>query len=231
MVTSTTNHYQTLEIKPTATQSEIKQAYRRLAKLFHPDSHHETANHERIIRINAAYEVLSDPQRRQSYDQQRHTKSRPYTSNTTTTSTAQTRRRRQTARAVDTQLEEWLNQVYKPINRYLDRILKPFKSEVDKLSADPFDDELMEDFQIYIETCRDVLAQAQNRFRSTPNPANVASVAAHLYYCLNHVSDGLEELEYFTVNYDDSCLHTGHEFFRIAAGLRREIKQEMKNVL
>ncbi|MEB3282191.1 MAG: DnaJ domain-containing protein [Lyngbya sp.] len=231
MVTSTTNHYQTLEIKPTATQSEIKQAYRRLAKIFHPDSQQETANHERIIRINAAYEVLSDPQRRQSYDQQLNTNSYYYTSTATTTSTVQTRKRRQTAQAVDAQLEEWLNQVYKPINRSLDRILKPFKSEVDKLSADPFDDELMEDFQIYIETCREVLAQAQNRFRSVPNPANVASVAAHLYYCLNHVSDGLEELEFFTVNYDDSCLHTGQEFFRIASGLRREIKQEMKKIL
>ena len=230
MVASTTNHYQTLELKPTATQSEIKQAYRRLAKRFHPDSQQETANHERIIRINAAYEVLSDPQRRKSYDRELTTKSSAYASASTTT-TVRTRRRRQTSQAVDAHLEEWLNQVYKPINRSLDRILKPFKSEVDKLSADPFDDELMEDFQIYIETCRDLLSQAQNRFRSVPNPPNVAGIAAHLYYCLNHVSDGLEEMEYFTVNYDDSCLHTGHEFFRIAAGLRREIKQEMKNVL
>ncbi|MDY7022677.1 MAG: DnaJ domain-containing protein [Cyanobacteriota bacterium] len=230
MVTSTKNYYQILEIRPTATQSEIKKAYRRLAKLFHPDSQQETANHENIIQINAAYEVLSDPKKRQSYDLQLNPSSRSNFSTATTTSTVQTRRRRQTAKAVDAQLEEWLNQVYKPVNRNLDRILKPFKREVDKLSADPFDDELMEDFQIYIETCRDYLSQAQTQFRSVPNPGNIASVAAHLYYCLNHVSDGLEELEFFTVNYDDSCLHTGHEFFRIASGLRREIKQEMKNI-
>jgi len=37
--------------------AEIKQAYRRV-KLFHPDGNQETANHEQIIRINAAYEVL-----------------------------------------------------------------------------------------------------------------------------------------------------------------------------
>ncbi len=231
MTTSTTNHYKTLEIKPNATQSDIKKAYRRLVKLFHPDSQSETANHDRIIRINAAYEILSDPKTRQSYDQQLNTTAYSYNRTATATSTVQTRRRRQTAKAVDTQLEEWLNEVYKPINRYLDRILKPFKSEVDKLSADPFDDELMEDFQIYIENCRDFLSQAQNRFRSVPNPGNIASVAAHLYYCLNHVSDGLEELELFTMNYDDSCLHTGHEFFRIAGGLRREIKQDLKKVI
>ena len=89
----------------------------------------------------------------------------------------------------------------------------------------------MEDFQIYIETCRNLLSQAQNRFRSVPNPANVAGVAAHLYYCLNHVSDGLEELEFFTLNYDDSCLHTGHELFRRASGLRREVQHEMKKMI
>ncbi|MEA5498634.1 J domain-containing protein [Limnoraphis robusta] len=231
MQTSITNHYKTLEIQPTATQSDIKQAYRRLAKLFHPDSQRETANHERIIQINAAYEVLSDPQRRQSYDQHLNTTSSYSTPTATTTSTTQTRRRRKTAQAVDAQLEEWLNQVYKPVNRNLDNILKPFKTEVDKLSADPFDDQLMEDFQIYIETCRNLLSQAQNRFRSVPNPANVAGVAAHLYYCLNHVSDGLEELEFFTLNYDDSCLHTGHELFRRASGLRREVQHEMKKMI
>lgn len=55
-----------------------------------------------------------------------------------------------------------------------------------------------------------------------PNPANLAGVAAHLYYCLNQVGDGLDELEFFTLNYDDHYLHTGQELFRIAEGLRWE---------
>lgn len=225
---SNPNYYQTLELQPTATSAEIKRAYRRLAKLFHPDSQCETANHERIVRINAAYEVLSDPKRRKSYDQQIHRNS-THTSSSTVSSTP-VQKRRQTGQTVDSEFHQWLNQVYKPINRHLDSILRPFKKELDQLSADPFDDELMEDFQHYIETCRTVLSKAQNLFRSMPNPANVASVAAHLYYCLNHVGDGLDELEFFTLNYDDSCLHTGQEFFRIAKGLRREVQQEMKKI-
>ncbi|MHC5614711.1 MAG: J domain-containing protein, partial [Nostoc sp.] len=44
------NHYETLKVSPSASQTEIKQAYRRLVKLFHPDSHQETADHEQIIR-------------------------------------------------------------------------------------------------------------------------------------------------------------------------------------
>jgi molecular chaperone DnaJ len=69
-VSSVINHYKTLKISPTATQAEIKQAYRRLVKIFHPDSHSSKADHEEIVRLNAAYEILGDAQRRQSYDRQ-----------------------------------------------------------------------------------------------------------------------------------------------------------------
>jgi molecular chaperone DnaJ len=67
---SNSNHYDTLDVSPQATSTEIKQAYRRLAKRFHPDSQSETADPEKIIQVNAAYEILSDPNRRRSYDQQ-----------------------------------------------------------------------------------------------------------------------------------------------------------------
>jgi molecular chaperone DnaJ len=64
-------HYQTLEVAETATQAEIKQAYRRLVKQFHPDSQTQPTGHDQIARINQAYEVIGDPQRRQVYDRQR----------------------------------------------------------------------------------------------------------------------------------------------------------------
>ncbi len=64
------NHYQTLQINNNATAAEIKKAYRRLVKMFHPDSNQDTADHEEIIKINAAYEVLSDVEQRVKYDKQ-----------------------------------------------------------------------------------------------------------------------------------------------------------------
>jgi len=217
------NYYRVLEISPQATQTEIKSAYRRLAKKFHPDSQKETANHDRIIRINEAYEVLGDPQKRRGYD--RTLSTRPTVNRGA--SRTPSRRSRRTARSVDFDFQRWLQQVYQPVNDNIDRIFKPFKRELDNLSGDPFDDELMADFQDYIETCREILAETQTLFRSTPNPANIAGVAAHLYYCLNHIGDGIEELNLFTLNYDDSYLHAGQEFFRIADGLRREARAEM----
>lgn len=218
------DHYKTLNLRPTATQAEIKQAYRRLAKILHPDSHQKTAGHEEIVRLNAAYEILSDPQRRQAY----HQELAQHSQQTQPSKTHPDPSWSQTSRDADEQLQQWLHNVYRPVNRRLSTILNALEDEVEQLSADPFDDELIEAFQDYLETCRDSLKQAQKCFRSMPNPPNVAGVAAHLYYCLNQVADGIEELEFFTLNYDDHYLHTGQELFRIASGLRWEAQQELK---
>ncbi|MGA7933309.1 MAG: DnaJ domain-containing protein [Kovacikia sp.] len=237
---STFDHYHTLDVSPSATQAEIKQAYRLLAKKFHPDSNRETANHETITRVNAAYEVLGDPATRKSYDQQRQYHSGLESAGWTVDSvsrqqraaTAQTRYRKQqqTGRQADEQFEQWLKRVYTPVSRIIYQILKPLNEQIDFLSADPFDDELMEDFQNYLEDCHDLLKKAETVFRSLPNPPSVAGVAAHLYYCLNQVGDGLEQLETFTLNYDDSYLHMGQELFRIAAGLRREAQAGVREI-
>lgn len=231
------NYYQTLDVSTTATQVEIKQAYRRLVKLFHPDSHLATADHEQITRINAAYEVLGDPQKRRAYDQGQsdrfHYSGTAYPSDRQQrTAEVQQRyqKQRQSGQDADEQLQKWLNQVYVPVNRMLCRILNSLAAEIDQLSADPFDDELMEGFQAYLENCHSYLAQAQQSFRSMPNPSNVAGVAAHLYHCLNQVGDGIEELEFFTLNYDDHYIHTGQELFRIADQLRREAQTLLKSI-
>lgn len=67
------NYYIILGIPQDSTQTEVKSAYRRLAKEFHPDLH--DSNHSQFQMINEAYSVLSDPARRRFYDhvlQQRH---------------------------------------------------------------------------------------------------------------------------------------------------------------
>ncbi|MGQ9869612.1 DnaJ domain-containing protein [Leptodesmis sp.] len=234
------DYYHTLEVSPTATQTEIKQAYRRLAKLFHPDSNRSTSNHDKIARLNAAYEVLGDPQQRQAYDQQRsyhaHLEAAGFSVGKTTrqerTAAAQARHRRtqKTGQQADAELQEWINQIYTPVLRLLHKILDAFNDRVDDLAADPFDDELMQDFQDYLEDCQDWLYQAERIFRSLPNPPNVAGVAANLFYCLNQVGDGIEQLEFFTSSYDEHYLHTGQELFRIAKGLRREAQAAVKAI-
>jgi len=231
------NHYETLHLHPSASQAEIKQAYRRLVKLFHPDSNQSTADNAQIIRINAAYEVLGDTQTRRSYDQQLQvgaaTRQRYQNggfNHEQQQRTAAYHASRQTGRDADEHLEQWLHQVYQPVNRLLCRILNSLEEQIEALAADPFDDELLEEFQAYLETCRDWLKQAQSAFRSMPNPPSVAGVAVHLYYCLNQVGDGLDELNYFHLNYDEHYLHMGQELFRIAAGLHCEAQVSIEAI-
>ena len=64
------SHYTALEVTPTATQREIRAAYRRLARQTHPDGHAgDAAMERRFKRIARAYEVLGDPARRRAYDE------------------------------------------------------------------------------------------------------------------------------------------------------------------
>ena len=65
------DHYRTLELNPTATPAEIKEAYYRLSKIFHPDVYKKDKNSEKFKSISAAYEVLGDPEKKAQYDMQR----------------------------------------------------------------------------------------------------------------------------------------------------------------
>src|SRR5919201_4415002 len=63
------DYYKTLGVGKNASQDEIKKAYRKLARQYHPDRNHGDAKAEtRFKEISAAYDVLSDPEKRKQYD-------------------------------------------------------------------------------------------------------------------------------------------------------------------
>ncbi|WRE38376.1 DnaJ domain-containing protein [Helicobacter pylori] len=61
--------YQTLNVSENASQDEIKKSYRRLARQYHPDLNKTKEAEEKFKEINAAYEILSDEEKRRQYDQ------------------------------------------------------------------------------------------------------------------------------------------------------------------
>ena len=63
-----TDYYSALGVRPDATAEEIKRAYRKLARDLHPDVNPEPNAQERFRDVSRAYEVLSDPQKRQIVD-------------------------------------------------------------------------------------------------------------------------------------------------------------------
>lgn len=229
------NYYQTLQVNSKATQQEIKQSYRSLAKQFHPDRLSKNADHSKIVEINAAYEVLSNPQTRRQYDRQLelNTSSSWYSNRQVRTTQVQQqyRRYRQAEKTKEIQYYQWLKEVYIPVNKITKEILNSLAHEIEFLAADPFDDQLMANFQVYLATCNSHYQLAHQKFNSQPNPSKLAGVAAHLYYCLNQINDGIKELEWFTLNYDHRHLHMGHEIFRIAQDLRCEAEEKIKSAV
>src|SRR5688500_11551118 len=63
-----TDYYKVLGVDRKASQDDIKKAYRKLARKYHPDTNKDSGAEERFKQVSEAYDVLGDPEKRKKYD-------------------------------------------------------------------------------------------------------------------------------------------------------------------
>lgn len=211
-------------MSPAASAAEIKAAYRSLVKRHHPDA---GGDDRTILALNAAWEVLGDADRRRHHDRIHQPVAASAVGDP---GFASQKGRAQTApgAASDVALQQWLQQVYAPIDRLLAQVINPFPAQLKALSADPYDDLLMEAFCAFLEQSQARLDKVELLYRSHPCPAGVQAFALDLYHCLSLVKDALAELERYTMGYVDSYLHDGRELLRQARLRRQDLQSQRR---
>ena len=224
--------YVVLEVSSTASQAELKAAYRRLVKQHHPDA---GGDEERILALNAAWEQLGDPERRRAFDRRCGTpgaareEARARGARNARASQA-ARRATGHGASADEALVAWLQKVYAPIDRSLGQVINPFSAELRALSADPYDDDLMEAFCAYLERSRDRLEKVKTLYQSLPTPHSAQGFGLSVYHCLSQVEDAVAELERYTMGYVDQYLHDGREMLREARQRRKRLQEERRRL-
>ncbi len=224
--------YKTLGVSKYATLEEIKLAYRELVKVHHPDA---GGDKQIIVDLNAAWEILGDLEKRKVYDNRIKNDDHNYQqAQKSATRSASANEVVKVSKAysssVDNALFTWLNQVYIPVDRLLGKVINALPRNLRALSADPYDDNLMEDFTLYLQESRNCLNKVDRLYRSMPVPFLARGFGLNLYHCYSLVQDGLSELERYTMGYVDSYLSDGREMFREAKIIRLSLKEERQRL-
>ena len=219
------NFYKELGLEKNATKSEIKSSYRSLVKQHHPDAGGEK---ERFLAIQNAWETLNDPIKKEKYDR------KIFSSNTSFVSLNENwdekfNSKKYNSSIKDKEVEAWIKEIYTPINRLICQIIKPLNNEIKELSADPYDDQLMENFCNYISLSQKKIEKVDKIYNKKLVPKSISALGLDLYHCFSQVKDALSELDRYTQGYVDDYLFDGKEMIKEAKRIQSKMSREKKN--
>ena len=171
--------YEELGLKKNATRSEIKSSYRSLVKQHHPDAGGEK---ERFLAIQNAWETLNDPLKKEQYDRNFFSTSSSFDSLNDNWE-EKFNSKKYNSSIKDKEVETWIKEIHTPINRLIGQIIKPLNNEIKELSADPYDDQLMENFCIYISLSQKKIEKVEKIYNKKIVPKSISALGLDLYHC------------------------------------------------
>jgi len=210
--------YQILKVHPSAKLEEIKKAYRKLVKIHHPDKGGDSAI---MLEVNSAWETLKKIHK--DLHLNKVNDSKVYKQNEY--------KRETNNYSKPEDIKKWFQVVYLPIDKLLGQIINPLGSKIRDLSADPYDQILMDSFCLYLEKSKNKITKINKIYTSFASPTIIRDFSLDLYHCLSHVEDGINELERYTMGYVDNYLHDGKAMISIAKKKRKFLQSNKKEWL
>jgi len=210
--------YQILKVHPSAKLEEIKKAYRKLVKIHHPDKGGDSAV---MLEVNSAWETLK--KKHKDLNLNKVNNSKVYKQN------EYKRETNNYSKSED--IKKWFQNIYLPIDKLLGQIINPLGSKIRDLSADPYDQILMDSFCLYLEESKNKITKIKKIYTSFGSPSIIRDFSLDLYHCLSQVEDGLNELERYTMGYVDNYLHDGKSMIAEAKKKRKFLQTNKKEWL
>ena len=210
--------YQILKVHPNANIEDIKKAYRQLVKIHHPDKGGDT---KVMLEINAAWEILKIKHKNLNlnktstykvYSQTEYKQEKSHHSNSN-------------------DIKNWFKDIYLPIDKLLGQIINPLASKIRDLSADPYDQILMDSFCSYLDASKSKIKKVKIIYMSRTSPLIIKDFSLDLYHCLSQVEDSLNEFERYTLGYVDNYLHDGKSMIAEAKRKRKLLQANKKDWL
>ena len=210
--------YKILKVHPNAELEEIKKAYRKLVKIHHPDKGGDSSV---MLEVISAWEILKQKHKDLNLNKVKETEihnNNEYKVKTNNYSKSE-------------DIKNWFQNIYIPIDKLLGQIINPLSSKIRDLSADPYDQILMDSFCSYLEKSKNKTTKIKEIYTSFASPSIIRDFSLDLYHCFSHVEDGLNELERYTMGYVDNYLHDGKAMIAIAKKKRKFLQSNKKEWL